>query len=98
MLVVKTPNTHKLVPLTEVRAHGAFFPPVYKDVISRRPLLTRVLEWVQSVRSGLVFFPPFTPPQMKWMPRCEGEAHREADEKVHLLRLTQPGSVAVNRR
>lgn len=73
--------------------HATF--PIYEDVISRHPLLTRALEWVQSVRSGLISL-HVAADEMD--PTLRREAQRKADEKVHLLRQMKPGFVAVNSR
>lgn len=62
-------------------------------MISRHPLLTQVLEEVQSFRSGLVYLHAAT---NEMEPTSWREAQRKADEKVHLLRHMQRASVVVN--
>lgn len=79
---------------TNGHVHGAF--PIYEDVISRHPLLTRVLDWVQSVRSSLIALHVGA---NEMDPTLWRRAQREADEKVHLLRHVHvPGFAALNRR
>lgn len=60
----------------------------------RHPLLTQVLEQVQSFRSGLVYLHVAT---NEMEPTSWREAQWKADEKVHLLRHMQRAFVVVNR-
>lgn len=95
MLVLKKkkPRTHTQISAAG-GAHvlGAF--PIYEDVISRRPLLTQVLERVRSFRSSLVYL-HVAANEME--PTSRSAAQREADEKVRLLRRRRRAFVGVKR-